>query len=65
LRNAQKVLVRKPERKRSIDLPVDGTIILKWLLKKNRCYDVDGIDLAKDRDQWRDPVNTIMNLLVP
>jgi hypothetical protein len=25
----------------------------------------DWIDMARDRDQWRAPVNTIMNLLVP
>jgi hypothetical protein len=26
---------------------------------------MDRIDLAQDRDQWRDLVNTIMNLRVP
>jgi hypothetical protein len=26
---------------------------------------MDWIDLAKDRDQWRAPVNRIMNLRVP
>jgi hypothetical protein len=26
---------------------------------------MDWIDLAQDRDQWRDLVNTVMNLQVP
>jgi hypothetical protein len=26
---------------------------------------MDWIDLAQDRDRWRTPVNTVMNLLVP
>jgi hypothetical protein len=26
---------------------------------------MDSIDLAHDRDQWRDLVNTVMNLRVP
>jgi hypothetical protein len=26
---------------------------------------MDWIDLAQDRDQWRAPVNTLMNLQVP
>jgi hypothetical protein len=26
---------------------------------------MDWIDLAEDRDQWRDLVNTVMNLRIP
>jgi hypothetical protein len=28
-------------------------------------HDVDWIDMARDRDQWRALVNTVMNLRVP
>jgi hypothetical protein len=38
-------------------LSVNGTIILEWIL-------VDWIHLARDRDQWRAVVNTVMNLWV-
>jgi hypothetical protein len=27
--------------------------------------DVDWVDIAQDRDQWRVLVNTVLNLLVP
>jgi hypothetical protein len=27
--------------------------------------DMDWIDLAQDRDKWRAPMNTVMNLWVP
>jgi hypothetical protein len=34
-------------------------------LIKMRCEGMDWIDLALDRDQWRAPVNTVMNLRIP
>jgi hypothetical protein len=34
-------------------------------LKETGCEDVNWIHLAQDRNQWRDVVNTIMNLMVP
>jgi hypothetical protein len=34
-------------------------------LRDIECDDMDGIDLAQDKDQWRALVNTIMNLRVP
>jgi hypothetical protein len=46
------------------DPGVDGRIILKWIFKK---WDggMDWIDMAQDRDRWRDLVNAVMNLRVP
>jgi hypothetical protein len=38
-------------------------IILELILE--RWDGMDWIDLAQDRDQWRAPVNMIMNLRVP
>jgi hypothetical protein len=39
-------------------LEVGEWIILRW-------SDMDWIDLAQDKDQWRALVNTVMNLQVP
>ena len=40
------------------DLGVDRTIILIWIIRKwNR--GIDWIDLAQDRERWRDLVNAI------
>jgi hypothetical protein len=38
--------------------------ILKYILEKQG-GGMDWINLAQDRDQWRAPVNTAMNLVVP
>jgi hypothetical protein len=34
-------------------------------LREIGCGGVDSINLAQDRDQWRDLVNTVRNLRVP
>jgi hypothetical protein len=46
------------------DLSVDGRVIFKLILR-NRFEDVDWIQLAQDRIQWLDLVNTSMNLRIP
>jgi hypothetical protein len=65
-RNAYRILVGKPEGKRSLGRPrrrwVDN---IKMDLTEIGWYGVDWIELAQDRDQWRALVNTVMNLRVP
>jgi hypothetical protein len=43
---------------------VDGRIMLRFIFSK---WDggMDWIDLAQDRDRWRDLVNAVMNIRVP
>jgi hypothetical protein len=56
----------KPERKKPL-----GTPRRRWVdnieidLREAEWDVVDWIDLAQDRDQWRDLVNTLMNIRVP
>jgi hypothetical protein len=38
---------------------------IKTVVKNIGWGDIDWIDLAQDRDQWRAVVNTVMNLWVP
>jgi hypothetical protein len=65
-RNADRILVGKPEGKRPLGRPrrrwVDN---IKMDLTEIGWDGVDWIELAQDRDQWRALVNTVMNLLVP
>jgi hypothetical protein len=65
-RNAYKILVGKPEKKRPLGRPrrrwVDN---IKVDLREIGWDGLDWIDLAQDRDRWRALVNTVMNLRVP
>jgi hypothetical protein len=58
--------VGKPGGKRPLGRPrrrwVDN---IKTDLREIGWDDIDWIDLAQDRDQWRTLVNTVMNLRVP
>jgi hypothetical protein len=65
-RNAYRILVVTPEGKRPL-----GITRRRWKdnikmdLREIGWGDMDWIDLAQDRDQWRALVNTVMNLQVP
>jgi hypothetical protein len=58
--------VGKPEGKRPLGRPgrkwVDN---IKIDLREIGWDDMDWIDLAQDKDQWKALVNTVMNLRVP
>jgi hypothetical protein len=64
--NAYWILVGKPEGKRPLGRPrrkwVDN---IKMDLREVEWGGMDRIDLAQDMNQWRDVVNTVMNLRVP
>jgi hypothetical protein len=47
------------------DVGVGGGDNVRLYLREIRWQSVDCIHLARDRDQWRSVVNTVMNLCVP
>jgi hypothetical protein len=65
-RNAYRILVGKPERKRPLGRPRH-----KWVnnitmdLRETTWGGMDWLHLSQDRDQRRALVNTVMNLQVP
>jgi hypothetical protein len=65
-RGAYRILVGRPEGRRPF-----GRRRRRWEdnikmdLQEVRWEGVDWIDMAQDRDRWRDLVNTVMNLRVP
>jgi hypothetical protein len=65
-RNACRILVGKPEGKRPLGRPrrrwLDN---IKMDLREIGWGEVDWIDIAQDRYQWRALVNTVLNLRVP
>jgi hypothetical protein len=65
-RNAYRLLVGKPERKRPLGRPrrrwVDN---IRMDLREVGWGDVDWIGLVKDRNRWRALVNSVLNLQVP
>jgi hypothetical protein len=65
-RNANRLLVGKPEGKRLLGRPrrrwVDN---IRMYLGEVGWGDIDWISLAKDRNRWRALVNSALNLRVP
>jgi hypothetical protein len=65
-RNADRILVRKPERKRPLGRPRrKWEVNVKMDIRALGWGGMDWNDLAQDRDQWRALVNTVMSLRVP
>jgi hypothetical protein len=59
-----RILVGKPEEKRPLGRPRRRWVDNIKMDLREVGWDVDWIDLAQDRDQWRALVNTVLNLRV-
>ena len=65
-RNANRILVRKPEEKRPSGKPrCRWEENVKMDLRDLGCDPGEWIALAEDRDQWRAYVRAVINLRVP
>jgi hypothetical protein len=65
-RNAYRLLMGKPERKRPLGRPRRRRVKnITMDLGEVRWGDVDRIGLARDRNRWRVLVNSVLNLRVP
>jgi hypothetical protein len=65
-RNAYRILVGRPEGKRPLGRPRSRWVDdIKMDLREIGWDGMNWIELARDRDQWRALVNTVMNLRVP
>jgi len=66
MRNAHKILLGDPEGKRQLGRQWrKWEDIIKMYLKEIGCEYILWIYLTQNSDQWRAPVNTVMNLWVP
>jgi hypothetical protein len=64
-RNAYSILVGNPEGTRPLERPIRRCVDNnKMDLREIDGDDMDWIDLAQDRDQWRALVNAVVNLRV-
>jgi hypothetical protein len=64
-RGVYRVLVGKPEKKRPLVRPrLRWEDNIKTDLQKVECGGMDWIELAQDKDRWRELVNVLMNLRV-
>jgi hypothetical protein len=65
-RNACKILVGKPKRKRPLGRPRRRWVEnIKMDLREIGLAGVDWTHMGQDRDQWRALVKTVLNLWVP
>jgi len=66
MKNSSRIVILNSEGKRSVWRPrQDGGSNFKISDKVVVCEDVDRICLARRRNQWQGPVNTIKNSQVP
>jgi hypothetical protein len=55
----------KPRRKESTwETQLDGRIILRWIFKKCDMGGKEWIELAQDKDSWRELVNAVIKLRI-